>query len=162
MNRTVLISALLILGTASTTVAAAQPAADPADVSTLDGILRAYYEVVSGPAGDRADAARDSTLHHPNAWIAIAGLDDAGKPVVHTMTLAEYYGDNPPRREGFFEWETDRVIHRSGNMATVWSSYASAHEPDGEPFERGVNSITLFFDGTRWWIMNWMFDRSAE
>ena len=26
------------------------PQPDPEDVSTLDGIMRAYYEVVSGPA----------------------------------------------------------------------------------------------------------------
>ncbi len=32
------------------TVAGAQQAR-PEDVSTIDGIIRAYYEVVSGPAG---------------------------------------------------------------------------------------------------------------
>ncbi len=64
------------------TTASAQQEARPEDVATMDGIIRAYYEVVSGPAG--------------------------------------------------------------------------------EPFTRGVNSITLFYDGERWWIMNWMFDASAE
>jgi hypothetical protein len=46
-------------------------------------------------------------------------------------------------------------------MAHVWSSYTSALTDGGEPFTRGVNSITLFFDGERWWIMGWMFDGSA-
>ena len=31
----------------------------------------------------------------------------------------------------------------------------------GKPYARGVNSITLFYDGTRWWIMGWMFDSAA-
>ena len=46
-------------------------------------------------------------------------------------------------------------------MTHVWSSYASARSQGGEPFTRGVNSITLFHDGERWWIMGWMYDGSA-
>jgi len=136
--------------------------ARPADVTSIDGIIRAYYEVVSGPAGERADVARDRSLHHPRAWVAIAGADTSGRPVVRVMTLEEYHGSNAPRRQPFWEWETDRVVQRSGNMAHVWSSYASARSPGGEPFARGVNSITLFHDGERWWIMGWMFDQSAQ
>ena len=131
------------------------------DVSSIDAIIDAYYEVVSGPAGESVDTARDRFLHHPDAWVAIAGKDDSGKPFVNIMTLADYHGDNLPRTEGFFEKEVDRVVSRSGNMAHVWSSYTSAFTEDGEPFTRGVNSITLFFDGERWWIMGWMFDGSA-
>lgn len=143
--------------------AALQAQHDPRaeDVETVDGIIRAYYEVVSGPAGESADVARDRTLHHPNAWVAIAGVDSSGKPVVNRMTLDEYHGDGAPRAEPFWEWETDREVRRSGNMVHVWSSYVSARAPDGEPFDRGVNSITLFHDGERWWIMGWMFDGSA-
>ncbi len=135
--------------------------ARPEDVSSIEGIIRAYYEVVSGPPGESADADRDRSLHHPEAWVAIAGMDDSGKPVVRVMALADYHGDNAPRAEGFWEWETDRVVSRSGNMVHVWSSYASAKTEGGEPFDRGVNSITLFHDGTRWWIMGWMYDDSA-
>lgn len=136
--------------------------ARPADVSTIDGILRAYYEVVSGPAGAAPDAARDRSLHHPSAWVAIAAKDSAGRPVVRVITLKEYHGDNRPRREGFYESETDRVVSRSGNMVHVWSSYASARTQGGEPYARGVNSVTLFHDGSRWWIMGWMFDSAVR
>lgn len=132
-----------------------------ADVETIDGIMRAYYEVVSGPAGERPDVERDRTLHHPEAWIAVAGTDGDGSPVVNVMTLDDFHGEGGPRAEGFYEWETDRETRRSGNMVSVWSSYASARTPDGDPFTRGVNTITLFHDGARWWIMNWMFDSSA-
>ena len=138
-----------------------QQAPRPEDVATLDGIIRAYYEVVSGPAGEAADVERDRSLHHPRAWVALAGVDADGTPRVNVTTLAGYHGDNAPRPEGFWEWETDRVVQRSGNMVHVWSSYASARTEGGEPFERGVNSITLFHDGERWWIMGWMFDSSA-
>ena len=155
-----LIGAIVILVMFPTAASAEQEARSD-DVATLDGIMRAYYEVVSGPAGEVADLERDRTLHHPEAWIAVANEDSSGKPVVNVMTLDQFYGDNAPRRQGFWEWETDRVSQRSGNMVHVWSSYASARTEGGEPFTRGVNSITLFHDGERWWIMNWMFDGSS-
>ena len=135
--------------------------ARPADVSSVDGIIRAYYEVVSGPAGEVADVERDRTLHHPQAWVAIAGTHEAGHPVVNVTNLDGYHGDGRPRGEGFWEWETDRVVTRSGNMVHVWSSYASARTEGGDPYTHGVNSITLFHDGTRWWIMGWMFDSAV-
>ena len=135
--------------------------ARPEDVLTIDGIIRAYYEVVSGPAGDVADVERDRTLHHPEAWVAIAGKDSSGKAVVNVMTLDEYHGENRPREQGFWEWETDRTVSRSGNMVHVWSSYASALTEGGEPYTHGTNSVTLFYDGTRWWIMGWMFDSAV-
>jgi hypothetical protein len=134
----------------------------PADVTSIDGIIRAYYEVVSGPAGGTIDTARDRSLHHPEAWVAVAAVDSSGSPTVRVITLQEYHGDNRPRTEGFWEWETDRVVSRSGNMVHVWSSYASARTQGGEPYDRGVNSITLFHDGDRWWIMGWMFDSAAQ
>ena len=140
---------------------AARQQARQEDVATIEGIMTAYYEVVSGPAGESADMERDRTLHHPEAWVAIANVDQSGKPTVNIMTLDGYYGDNAPRQEGFWEWETDRVIKRSGNMVHVWSSYASAREQGGEPYTRGKKPITRVYDGVRWWIMNWMFDESA-
>lgn len=159
MRRILAAAAALCLGTQA---GLAAQDARPEDVASIDGILRAYYEVVSGPEGGVVDVARDRSLHHPEAWVAIAGRDSAGVPRVRVMSLAEYHGDNRPRTQGFFEWETGRTVQASGAMTHVWSSYASARTPGGEPYDRGVNSITLFHDGSRWWIMGWMFDSAAE
>ena len=136
--------------------------ADPADVESIDAIINAYYDVVSGPAGEIPDYERDKSLHHPDAWIAIANVDDNGSPFVTRMTLEDFYGDHAPRAEPFYEWEVERAVQRHGNMVHVWSRYASAREPDGKPYTGGVNSITLWYDGGRWWVMGWMFDRSGE
>ncbi len=147
-------------------VAAASPSAgqdvprsaDPEDVSTLNGMIRAYYDVVSGPAGESADRARDETLHLPNALIGVPGADGQ----LTTMTLAEFHdAAGGPRTEGFFEREINRVTHRFGNVVQVFSTYESARTPDGEPFTRGINSIQLTWDGTRWWIVSWIFDRES-
>ena len=152
------ITAVLLLA-APWSVAAQE--ANLEDVASVEGILRAYYEVVSGPAGETADVPRDRSLHHPDAWVALAGASAEGQPVVNVTDVEGYHGDNAPRAQGFYEWETDRVVSRSGNMVHVWSSYASARTEDGEPYTSGVNSITLWHDGDRWWIMGWMFDTSA-
>lgn len=134
-------------------------AADPSDVATIDGIIRAYYEVVSGPAGESADRERDRTLHLPDALVGVPGQDDDGNPILVTMTLDDYHDQSGgPRAEGFYEKEIHRVVQTFGNVTHVWSTYASSKTPDGEPYDRGINSIQLTWDGDRWWIVSWIFD----
>lgn len=135
--------------------------ARPEDVSTLDGIIRAYYDVVSGSAGETPDRERDRSLHNPDALVSIAGTNADGRPTLRTMTLDEYHDlFGGPRSAGFYEAEIHREVQRFGNVVHVWSTYASSTEPEGEPFTRGINSIQLFFDGDRWWITSWIFDAS--
>ena len=155
------VCALLLPWLLVTTPSAAQDTVD--DVATLDGIIRAYYEVVSGPAGAPADRARDEFLHHADAHIAFSGIGDDGRPFLRTMTLAEYHDRfGGPRREPFYEWEIHRVTQRFGNIAHVWSTYITSTRPDGPPVSRGINSIQLYHDGTRWWITGWLFDTERE
>jgi len=133
---------------------------DPKDVETLDGILTAYYEVVSRPAGVAADRARDEWIHHPDALVGIVRVGEDGTRVLQTMTLSEYHDRlGRPDDEAFYEWEVHRVVQRFGAVSHVWSTYASSREPGGEVFSRGINSIQLYDDGTRWWILSWVFDR---
>ena len=137
----------------------APPPADPADVGTMDDILRAYYEVVSGPAGSLPDRARDHTLHVPGALVGIPGNPEAGDPPLVTMTLDDFHDRfGGARSQGFFEWEIHRTVQRFGSIAQVMSTYEAATTPDGEPFVRGINSIQLTWDGDRWWIVSWIYD----
>jgi hypothetical protein len=56
---------------------------------------------------------------------------------------------------GFFEKEIARRTEQFGCIAHVWSTYESRHNADDpKPFMRGINSIQLFYDGTRWWIVS--------
>lgn len=132
------------------------------DVLSIDNIIKAYYDVVSGAKGESVDIERDLNLHHPNAWVAISYINKERKPNVRVMTLKEFHGDNKPRKEGFYEREIKREVKRYGNMAHVWSYKAISKTPNGEPIKEGVNTITLFHDGKRWWIMSWMIDNSVE
>jgi len=59
------------------------------------------------------------------------------------------------QENGFYEKEIARRTEQFGNIAHVWSTYESRHhEDDPEPFMRGINSIQLFNDGKRWWIVS--------
>ena len=59
------------------------------------------------------------------------------------------------QENGFYEKEIARRTEQFGNIAHVWSTYESRHhEDDPEPFMRGINSVQLFNDGKRWWIVS--------
>ncbi len=53
---------------------------------------------------------------------------------------------------GFFEREVHRVTKRFGNIVHVFSTYENSTTAHGPIEGRGVNSIQLFWDGSRWWI----------
>ncbi len=136
---------------------------NPADVASIDAIIGAYYEVVSGPAGESADRARDEYLHHPSAIIGVPARGDDGRPTIRMITLGQYHDSfGGSRQQPFYEWEINRETHRFGNVAHVWSTYASSRSPGGEVFARGINSIQLFWGDDRWWITSWSFDQERE
>lgn len=154
---------LLLLALLLPLAAVAQPTPDPADVGSLDAIITAYYEVVSGPAGQPRDWARDSTLHHPDALITVVGSGPDGETVIQPTDLASFHEQSNSLVEaGFFEVEIARRTERHGAVAHVWSSYEWRQTEDGPIGGRGVNSIQLIWDGTRWWIVSWMFDGRSD
>ena len=79
-------------------------AGDPRDVSSIDAIIDAYYEVVSSPAGESVDTARDRFLHHPQAWVSIAGKDANGTPFVNVMRWLTTMATTCLGPTGFMRW----------------------------------------------------------
>ena len=83
-----------------------------------------------------------------------------GTMVAHVMTPDEWIESRSPffAQNDFFEWETAREEHRYGRLAHVWSYYTGARERGGTPIRKGVNSIQLWYDGGRWWILSIAWD----
>lgn len=161
MRKTALVSILLGLG--AVTPVAGQTYPRPEDVSTLDGILRAYYEVVSGPAGQPRQWERDRSLHHPGALVTVVEAGEDGAPEARVMTLSEFHERSEGLTAGgFWEHEIHREVERHGAVAHVWSTYEWHTAEDGPAAGRGVNSIQLFHDGERWWITSWIFDARRD
>jgi heme-degrading monooxygenase HmoA len=60
---------------------------------------------------------------------------------------------------GFEERQITMRVERFGCIAHVWSTYDSRRAADdAEPFARGINSIQLYHDGTRWWVVTVFWD----
>ena len=104
----------------------------PDDVATIDGMVKAYYEVVSGPKGRPRDWARDRTLYIKDIRFVPVDVEKDGRVVpriVDHQTFAE--SSNGLAKEGFFEYEIHRVTERYGPIAHVWSTYESKRTLDG-------------------------------
>ncbi len=156
MNSKVLTLALILTGI---TLNAQVPYPMHDDVSSIDGIIKAYYEVVSGPKGPK-QTERDKSLHHPTANVMVSGVTRSGEPYLRAMTLKEFHSSMPP--DAFYETEVHRVTESFGTIAHVWSTYEHRSSPDGEVQGRGINSIQLYNDGERWWILNWVYDSERK
>lgn len=132
-----------------------RPAADPADVESPAAIVAAAYEVVSGPAGQERDWDRFRSLVLPEARLIPTGRSEEGRPTRTVLTTEEFveFARQTFSGEAFYEREIHAVSERFGDIAHVFSTYESLRSPDAEPFDRGVNSFQLWFDGDRWWIV---------
>lgn len=148
-------------GQDATVKAGLEGKARPADVGSLEAILDSLYDSISGPAGSR-DWNRLRGLFLPGARLIPAVHQDDGTTAARVLTVDEFIKASEPRlkQEGFFEREIHRRIERFGSVAHVFSTYESRHAlTDARPFTRGINSIQLFFDGHRWWVVTILWDR---
>lgn len=134
----------------------------PADVATIDGIVAAFYDVISGPVGQPRDWGRDATLYVEPITFTVVGRDSAGKPVAHTISKQQYVDESDAFlvQSGFTEREIHRETREFGNIAHVWSTYEWT-TADGRT-GRGINGIDLFHDGDRWWITHATWEPEGE
>lgn len=132
------------------------PAANPADVASVDSIIGAVYDVISGPAGKKRDWDRMRSLFLPGARLIPTGPRQAGGYGSRVLTVDEYIerGSGFLEKEGFFEKEVARVSEQFGQIVHAFSTYESRHTAeDAKAFQRGINSMQLMNDGKRWWIV---------
>jgi hypothetical protein len=131
--------------------------AKPSDVESIDAILKAVYDVISGDAGKERDWDRFRSLFHKDARLIPTGTNQqTGVTGANAMTPDGYIERTGPvfAKQGFHEREIARKIDRYGNIVHAFSTYAAFRSKDDkEPFIRGINSFQLLFDGKRWWIV---------
>jgi len=131
----------------------------------IDSLVHALYATICGPAGEPRDWDGMRRLFFPNARMIRTSVGEDGAPQAEVMDVETYIARTAPyfKENGFFEWEIVRRIDRFGNVAHVFSTYEARHrQDDAQPFKRGINSIQLFHDGRRWWIVNMLWDNERE
>jgi hypothetical protein len=138
---------------------AAAPAANPKDVQSLDTIVAAIYDVISGPPGAR-DWNRFNSLFAKDARLIAVRAPKEGKPVLVTMTPAGYAErvGSYFLEHGFFEHELSRKTDSYGAMTHIYTTYESRETKDGKSIDRGINSMEFFYDGERWWCVEIYWD----
>ncbi len=142
---------------AAPAAAVAPPAARPADVASVDAIIAALYDVVSGPAGKVRDWDRLRSLFAPDGKMGVIGARPGGGFGHRSMTVDDYIARSSKTfsEMGFFETELARTSDSFGQLTHVFSTYeARKAATDAKPFMRGINSLQLYNDGTRWWVVS--------
>jgi len=141
------------------------PTADPKDVASVDAIVAALYDVISGPAGQKRDWNRMRSLFHPDSHMAvILKLKDGSTRVVY-LTVEDYVARSGPHleAEGFFEQEIARKTDTFGDLVQVFSTYASKKAAaDPQPFQRGINSIQLGRQQGRWYVLQIVWEAETD
>ncbi len=137
------------------------PEAAPADVASVDAIIGALYDVISGPAGQPRDWNRMRSLFVPGGRLMPTGPRQGGT-AMRVLEVNDYIALSGPvlERIGFREHELARRTEEFGQIAHVFSTYEGRGEADSVA-TRGINSIQLLNDGTRWWIVSvfWQAER---
>ncbi len=125
------------------------------DVGSLDSIMVAIYDSISGDAGQSRDWDRFRSLFYNDARLIPTGKNKEGVISATSLSPDDYIKRAEPfLMKGFFEREIARRVESYGNITHVFSTYESFHKKDDKrPFARGINSFQLLNDGKRWWIV---------
>jgi hypothetical protein len=147
---------------AQTPVPAAGPAVapDPKDVASADAIITALYDANTNLVDQKRDSNRFRSLFIADGRLIPTRRAGTGPAVLRTQTVEDYIkqaGSGPPRG-GFSEREIARTSQRFGNIMQVFSTYETHRRANDPSPARGINSIQLFDDGTRWWVVTVFWD----
>lgn len=126
------------------------------DVESIDSIIKALYASISGDKGEARDWNRFRYLFIPEAKLMPTGQNPEGRGVYGAWGINEYIErvDKNFLENGFHERELHREVEQFRNVAHVFSTYDSKRTLDGEVIARGINSIQLFYDNERWWVVS--------
>ncbi|WP_422104471.1 hypothetical protein [Winogradskyella sp.] len=134
------------------------------DVTTIDHIGKAYYEIVSGPIGEKRNFDRLRNLFHPKATLIYSYWSEENQEnkLMH-MDIESYiekldYLD----KKGFYEEELYASSDSYGAIVQSISTYKFWME-DKTAEGKGLTSYQYFWDGKRYWILSmfWMMESEA-
>ena len=136
------------------------------DLGTVDGVIHSLYDAISGPVGQDRDWNTFRNLFAEDARMYIAVPDKDSGSVLKSITPEEYAQRNEARLSdiGFSEDELYRITNSYGAGTQVLSTYEShyTNKNGEEDITQGINSIQLYFDGERYFIVSIFWDANAK
>ena len=143
-------------------------AKNTSDVDTVEHLVAALYDVISGPQSKPRDWDRFRSLFLPDGRLGVIRPDapatasePARKSDAVLLTPDMYVERDDPyfKTHGFFERSIANRVEEFGNLVHVWSTYESRHAADdSKPFTRGINSIQIIHAQGRYWVASIMWD----
>ncbi len=125
------------------------------DTKTIESTITALYEVISGGPGEQRDWERFRNLFKPESRLIPTRKDEQGGLIIRSMTPEEYIVLFSSRvSTGFFERELSSINEEYGTISHVFSTYETKEKKDGPITNRGINSIQLFKDKDRYYVVN--------
>jgi hypothetical protein len=142
------------ISTAAKAAQAQWPAPRPADVASIDAIVLATYDAISGENNSGPDMTRFQSLFAPDAQMIDVSYRN-GAPAMNVRSIQQFVDAVKGRqgRPGRYEREVARRTEQYGNLAQVWSTNKYGQAGNATPDGYGINSISLTYDGLRWWII---------
>jgi hypothetical protein len=125
------------------------------DVASVDAIIAALYDVISGAPEQPRDWDRFRNLFKPETRLIPTSKNPQGGFTYTTLSPEDYVKRFQSRiPTGFFERELSRKTETFGTIVHAFSTYETKEKKDGPVTNRGINSIQLLFDGNRYYVMN--------
>jgi len=117
--------------------------------------ITTLYEVICGEPGAQRDWARFKNLFKSEGRLIPTRKVENGNLIIKALTPDEYIELFAPRIPvGFYERELNRKVEEFGTVAHAFSTYETRDKKDGPVTNRGINSIQLFKDNDRYYIVN--------
>jgi hypothetical protein len=125
------------------------------DTKSIESTINTLYEVISGGPNVQRDWSRFKNLFKPEGRLIPTRKDETGNLIIKALTPEEYIQFFAPRIPvGFFERELNRKVEEYGTVVHAFSTYETRDKKDGPVTNRGINSIQLFKDKDRYYIIN--------
>jgi hypothetical protein len=143
---------------AQTAVSSAPADTTSDEATSVERIVTALYATISRPAGVAPDWERFRTLFAPGARLMPTNRGGEDGRVMRVHDVEDYirsYGAML-EAEAIDERQVASRLERFGAIAHLWSTYELRR--GDEPVTGGINSIQLYHDGARWWVVSVFWD----
>jgi len=128
--------------------------------TTLDDLVKALDDAVSGPANKDRTCLRQVTL--PEARLSPIHKEDSGSFAPRMLTVDDWINTVAKRgSDAFYEVQVKVKTESYGHVAHLWSTYEIRPTLDGKATVTGINSIQAVFDGTRWRVLSILWEPST-
>jgi len=137
---------------------------NPVEARSIEAIIPALYQIVSGKAGSDKNWPLMKTLFADTASVTPVFHTKEGKMTANISSVDEFIALNKTifKDQNFFETEVGNKTFTFGHMANVLSHYESRDAIGAEPYAQGVNSFQLLNDGRRWCVISVTWDSHSK